>query len=373
MTIIDIHHARRQARRRLPRAVFDYLDGGAENERGLERNRAAFEGLRFRPRRLVDVSSIDTSSSWLGETRPWPFVIAPTGLNGILWPDGDVALGRAAAAAGIPFCLSTAATTTIEDVARRVDGELWFQLYVVTRELADSLTERAWNAGFRVLVLTTDVPVNGKRLRDLRSGFRVPFKPGPRLAIDVLRHPRWLAAQLKHGFPELANMKSSGADSLKTQAALMARRMDASFDWAALARLRDAWKGRLLVKGILDMDDARRCASLGVDGIAMSNHGARQLDDAVSPLDALIEAPPALDASLLVDSGIRDATDAVKALALGADAVMLGRAVLYGLAAAGETGVREVIDLFKQDLVRTLTLLGCPSVSALSRDVLTRA
>ncbi|GJL83174.1 MAG: lactate dehydrogenase [marine bacterium B5-7] len=298
-----------------------------------------------------------------------PFIVAPTGLNGILWPDGDVALARAAASAGIPFCLSTAATTTIEEVARRVDGEFWFQLYVVTRELADDLASRAWKVGCRVLILTTDVPVNGKRLRDLRSGFKIPFRPGPRLAIDAIRHPRWLAGQLRHGFPELANMKSTGAASLETQAALMARKMDTSFDWDALARLRDSWRGRLIVKGIMRMDDAWRCVSLGVDGVILSNHGARQLDDADSPLNLLIDSPPEVGSDLFLDSGIRDASDAVKALSLGANGVMLGRAILYGLAATGEPGAREVIDMFKTDLIRTLTLIGCPSVKALSRDL----
>lgn len=369
MAFIDVEHARQRARARLPRAVFDYLDGGAGNERGLARNTDAFARIRLRPRRFVDVSRPDPSAEWFGEKRPWPFVVAPTGLNGILWPDGDVALARACALAGIPFCLSTAATTTIEELARRVDGEHWFQLYVVTRELADGLTRRAWDAGYRVLVLTTDVPVNGKRLRDLRSGFRVPFRPGPRLALDALSHPRWLAAQLRHGFPELANMKIDGAPSLETQAALMARRMDASFDWEALARLRDGWRGRLVVKGIMRLDDARRCIELGADGVVLSNHGGRQLDDVDAPIDLLLDGPPDIGGALFVDSGIREGADAAKALALDADAVMLGRAVLYGLAAAGEAGALEVIDLFKQDLVRTLTLLGCPSLRALSRDL----
>lgn len=370
MRFIDIHDARRRARRRLPRAVFDYVDGGAEAERGLARNRDAFARIRFRPRRLVDVSNPDPSTTLLGRPRPWPFVVAPTGLNGILWPEGDVVLARAAAAADIPFCISTAATTTIEEIARRADGELWFQLYVVTRELADNLARRAFDAGCRVLVLTTDVPVNGKRLRDVRSGFGIPFRPGPRLAADALLHPRWLAGQLVHGFPALANMKAAGTSSLETQAALMARRMDASFDFDALARLRDTWPGRLLVKGLMNMDDARRCVALGADGVVLSNHGARQLDDADSPAEVLLDETPDVDGALLLDSGIHDAADAVKALALGADAVLLGRPLLYALAAAGEEGVREVFDMFKTDLVRTLTLLGCPSVNALSRDLL---
>jgi (S)-mandelate dehydrogenase len=319
------------ARRRLPKMVFDYLEGGAEDEQGLRHNRDVFHSVRFKPRRLVDVSQRELSTNLFGKPQALPLLIGPTGLNGALWPDGDLALARAASRAGIPFVLSTASNLSIEDLARQCDGELWFQLYVVHRTLAEQMVERALTAGYKTLVLTTDVAVNGYRERDLRNQFKMPMSYTPRVMLDGCLHPRWSLDLLRHGMPKLANFFSSQASSLEVQAALMSRQMDASFDWQALRWLRDKWPHTLLVKGLLDADDAARCIAEGVDGVILSNHGGRQLDTAISPVEVLAETVHKVSHPVLIDSGFRRGADIVKALAMGAGAVLLGRATLYGL------------------------------------------
>lgn len=362
----NVEDYRRLAAKRLPRMVFDYLDGGAESERGLRRNREAFETICFEPWRLLDVSQRDLSIELFGRRQPMPLVIAPTGLNGALWPDGDVLLARAAARAGIPFALSTASNATIEDVANRAGGELWFQLYVVQRALAEALTKRALAAEYKTLVLTVDVPVNGKRERDMRNGFAIPFRYSPRAVLDGALHPDWLLRQLRHGLPELANFASAGSHDVNAQAALMNRQMDASFAWDDLKALRDAWPHTLLVKGLLRAEDAEHCIQLGADGVIISNHGARQLEDVAAPIEKLTTFAGRIDRPILIDSGFRRGADVVKALALGARAVMLGRATLYGLAARGEEGAADVLRILRQEIDTTLALIGCARAADLS-------
>ncbi len=366
----NVEDYRRRAAQRLPRMVFDYLEGGAEDERGLARNRAAIEKFRFEPQRLVDVSARDLSTELFGRKLPLPLLIAPTGLNGVFWPDGDVELARAAAKTGIPFILSTASTTRIEEVAERAGGELWFQLYVVQRDLAASLTQRALEAGYTTLVLTVDVAVNGKRERDMRNGFGIPFRYTPRVLLDGALRPAWTLAQLRHGLPQLANFaKAAGpGGDVAAQAALMRRQMDASFSWADLKALRDAWPHRLIVKGLLRAEDAVRCEECGVDAVVISNHGGRQLEDVAAPIDRVEEFASRLDCPVLVDSGFRRGADVVKAIALGARAVLLGRATLYGLAAAGETGAADVIDILRREIDTTLALIGAARLSDVGRD-----
>ncbi|WP_447785032.1 MULTISPECIES: alpha-hydroxy-acid oxidizing protein [Pseudomonas] len=363
---LNVADYRELARRRLPKMVFDYLEGGAEDEQGLQHNREVFQNVRFKPRRLMDVSQRDLSTSLFGKRQSLPLLIGPTGLNGALWPEGDLALARAASRAGIPFVLSTASNLSIEDLARRCDGELWFQLYVVHRTLAEQMVERALAAGYKTLVLTTDVAVNGYRERDLRNQFKMPMSYTPRVMLDGCLHPRWSLDLVRHGMPELANFVSSEASSLEVQAALMSRQMDASFDWQALRWLRDKWPHTLLVKGLLDADDAARCIAEGVDGVILSNHGGRQLDTAISPFEVLAETVRKVSPPVLIDSGFRRGADIVKALAMGANAVLLGRATLYGLAARGEAGVDDVLRLLKADIDRTLAQIGCPSIAYLS-------
>lgn len=363
---LNVADYRELARRRLPKMVFDYLEGGAEDEQGLHHNREVLRNVRFKPRRLVDVSQRDLSTRLFGNPQSMPLLIGPTGLNGALWPEGDLALARAAGRAGIPFVLSTASNLSIEDLARRCDGELWFQLYVVHRTLAEQMVKRALAAGYTTLVLTVDVGVNGYRERDLRNQFKMPMSYTPRVVLDGCLHPRWSLDLLHHGMPELANFVSSEASGLEVQAALMSRQMDASFDWQALRWLRDKWPHTLLVKGLLDAGDAARCIAEGVDGVILSNHGGRQLDTAISPIEVLAETVRKVSHPILIDSGFRRGADIVKALAMGADAVLLGRATLYGLAARGETGVDDVLRLLKADIDRTLAQIGCPCVEQLS-------
>ncbi len=368
----SIEDFRTAARRRLPKMVFDYLDGGAGDERGLDRNRASFTSCTLLPRALQDVSTIDMTVRPLG--NPWaaPFAVAPIGLLGVLWPGGDAILARAAADAGIPFILSTASTMTVEQVAAACDGELWFQLYVVRRDLAEALTRRALAAGCRTLVLTIDVAVNGERLRDKRSGFGVPFRPSLATLFDCARHPRWTLAQLRHGLPELAHF-AAASDDLDAQAALMRREMDASFAWDDLKRLRDMWPGTLLVKGVLRGEDAAHCIALGVDGVILSNHGGRQLEDAPAAMTMLPEAVRTVSAPLFVDGGVRHGGDIVKALAAGASGVLVGRALLYALAADGPAGAARAIAMLKDQVRNVMALAGVARADTLREATLTRS
>lgn len=364
----NVEGYRRLARRRLPRMVFDYLEGGADDETGLGHNHAAIQGSRLAPHRLVDVSKRDLSTTLFGRQVSMPLVIAPTGLNGIFRHEGDLKLARAAEQAGIPFALSTASNMSIEEIARRSGGEHWFQLYVMQRDLADAFTRRAWDCGYRTLVLTTDVAVNGNRERDLRNHFGVPARYTPRTLLDGATHPFWSIDFLLHGVPQLANFVSAQANDVNAQAALMSRQMDGSFDWDALAQLREGWRGNLIVKGILRPEDAQKCATLGADGIILSNHGGRQLDGAIAPIECLPAVRAATNLPVLVDSGFRRGEDIVKALCLGASAILIGRATLYGLAARDERGVTAVLDLLRAEMDRTLALIGRASIADLKPD-----
>jgi (S)-mandelate dehydrogenase len=356
------------AQRRLPKMLFDYLEGGADDEIGMKHNREVFEHYRLMPRRLVDVSKRDTSIELFGRHQAAPFMIGPTGLNAALWPKGDILLARAAEKAGIPFVLSTASNASIEEVAAASKGDLWFQLYIVQRRLAEQMVGRAEAAGYSTLVLTTDVGVNGNRERDLRNNFGLPVRYTPGLIYDGVTHPRWSLGFMLNGMPQLGNFVTADSSDVEMQATVMHRQMDASFSWDDFKSLRKLWPRKLFVKGIMRPDDAEHCVAAGADGVILSNHGGRQLDAAVSPLDVLAESRARISAPILIDSGYRRGTDIVKALALGANAVLLGRAPLYGLAAAGQAGVDDVLRLLKDEVDRTLAQIGCPSASQLSSD-----
>lgn len=361
----DLEAYRAKARRYLPRMVMDYVDGAAGDERGLDRNRAAFARTLFVPNRLTDVSKRDTSVSLWGKDYPLPLAIAPMGLNGVVRPDGDLKLARAAGQAGIPFCLSTASTSSIEEVARAGDGEKWFQLYVLHREQARIFVKRALDAGYTTLILTVDVAVNGKRLRDRRSGFKIPFKLTPRVALDSALHPAWSVAQLRHGLPQLASFATAETTDVSLQAALLNRQMDAGFDWQALEELRAIWPHRLILKGLNSVAEVARASASGVDAVILSNHGARQLEDVAAPFDTLRALQGRTAIPLMLDSGIRSGEDVVKGLAAGARLCLLGRPALYGLAARDEVGVSEVIGMIAAEIDTTLALLGC----AVARDL----
>jgi len=370
---LNVEDYRQLAKRRLPRQVFDYLEGGAEDETGIAHNHAALDKIRLAPYRLVNVEKRDLSTNLFGRQSRMPVAIAPTGFNEIFWPKADIILAQAAANAGIPFLLSTASNKSIEEVARYADGDRWFQLYVVQRELARDLARRAKDNGYSSLVLTVDVTVNGNRERDVRNKFRLPMRYTPRTILEGVTHPRWSLQRVRNGVPQLANFLTDKATSLEARAALMTRQMDATFDWAALRELRDTWTGTLIVKGLLRAEDVKRCEELGVDGVVLSNHGGRQLDCAVSPVEVLEASRNSSRLPLLVDSGFRRGEQVVKAICMGASSVLLGRAILYGLAAQGRVGVDELLAVIRTEIDRTLALVGCPAVDALSSDLIFRS
>lgn len=259
---------------------------------------------------------------------------------------------------------------SIEEVARQSDGEKWFQLYVVHPELAEQMVKRALNAGYTTLVITVDVGVNGNRERDLRNHFGLPMKYTPSVLYEGVTHPGWSLRFVTHGMPQLANFVSAENTSIEMQAAIMSRQMDASFNAQSLRRIREIWPHKLLVKGLTRPEDAELCISCGADGVILSNHGGRQLEYNLAPIETLKQTTQRIDQPVLIDSGFRRGSDIVKALCLGANMVLLGRATLYGLASKGEAGVNEVIKLLKEDVDRTLAQIGCPSVKQLSTEYL---
>lgn len=376
---LNIADLRAIARRRVPHFAFEYVEGGAEDEATLRNNREAFRRWRLLPRTLVDTTTRTLRSAVFGQPVGAPLVIAPTGLNGMLHPDGDVALARAAAQLKIPFTLSTFSTTRLEDVAARAGGRLWLQLYVMReRASARDLLRRAAAAGYEALVFTSDANVFGNREWDRRN-YRAPGRPTLATLTDMLRHPRWLAAVARSGgLPRFRNLESflpRSSTSALGGSTVIPQLMDASISWEDLAWMREAWPGKLLVKGILSVADAERAASLGCDGIVLSNHGGRQLDSCVAPLEVLPQVAEAVGnrLTLIIDSGFRRGTDVVKALGLGAHAVMLGRATLYGLAAGGEPGVQRALEILVSETDRVLGQLGCTSPEQLGPQYLQRA
>ena len=371
----SVEDLRRRARIRLPRGVFDFFDGGAEDENTLAANRRAFENVRLLPHVLRNVADPDLSAQIIGMRAAAPFVVAPMGAAGIGWPGADVAIARAASRLGVPYVLSTAATASIERIASEAGGRLWFQLYVL-RDLAftEALMARAAAAGYEALVVTLDMAVGGKRERDIRNGFTVPLAPRWRIAADFMTHPMWCLRMLRHGQPSFENLQGfAGSSHAGTSiAARAAQNLDPSFDWGGLQRIRDKWPGRLLVKGVCRADDADRLATLGLDGLWVSNHGGRQLDGSVASAEALPDVVHAVRDRMpvLIDSGIRRGVDVVKALALGAQAVGIGRAALYGVAAAGQAGAERALMILSEELRRAMQLCGTPTIGDIDAQLL---
>ena len=371
----NIEDLRRIAKRRLPRAVFDFFDGAAEDEITLRANRAAFERVRIAPKMLSGVARIDTATSILGAPSALPIAVGPTGGIGFGWPFGDVGVARAAAAAAIPYTLSTMATASIERIAREAGGRLWFQAYIFQqRDMTLGLVERARQFGYEALMVTVDVPVGGKRERDFHNDFAIRFRFTPRNVRDFATRPLWVLAILRYGMPALENVVGLAPEAKSTAeiASSVGQFWDADFDWDGLKAMRDRWPGKMLVKGILRADDAERLAAMGVDAVVVSNHGGRQLDGAIAGLDALPAVVRAVKGrmSVLVDGGVRRGVDAVKAVALGAEAVMLGRATLYGACAAGEAGAARALEILRDELVRAMQLSGVRSIPEIGPDLI---
>ncbi len=365
---LTIEDLRAIAKRRTPRAAFDYTDGAAEGEVSLARARQAFRDVEFHPNVLRDVSGLDTGVDVLGGRSAWPFGIAPTGFTRKMHTDGERAGAAVAGAYGIPFALSTMGTTSIEDVAAaNPDGRNRFQLYMWNdRDRSMALVERAARAGFDTLLVTVDVPVAGARLRDVRNGMTIPPTLTARTVLDALPRPRWWFDFLTTeplAFASLDRWAGTTADLINTM-------FDPTVTYDDLAWIKKQWPGALVVKGVQSLDDARRCADLGVDAITLSNHGGRQLDRAPTPLLVVPDVVQAVGdrAEVYLDGGILDGSDVAAAVAFGARACLIGRAYLYGLMAGGEPGVQRATDILAREIIRTMQLLGVSSVAELTAE-----
>jgi L-lactate dehydrogenase (cytochrome) len=371
----SVDDLREIARRRLPRGVFDYIDGAAEDEISAERNVAAFRRLEFRPRVLRDVSDVDPSALLLGRRVPLPLVLSPTGFARMAHSQGELAVARAAARAGIPYVLSTLGTRSIEEVRAVSAGDLWFQVYVWRdKELLGEMLQRAAAAEYSTIVITVDTAVLGRRERDVRSGFTLPPKLGLDTLLDGVLHPAWTWNFLRADPISFANVvgKSVGDGS---DAVSLADYMNSQFDpalsWDDIDWFRERWAGKVVIKGIQTVADALLAAERGVDAIALSNHGGRQLDGAPPPIELVAPVREAVGDRLeiLCDGGVRRGSDVVKAVALGANGAMSGRAYLYGLGAGGEPGVDHVLFLLDESIRRTLALVGARTLDELGPEL----
>ena len=374
---VNVDDLRRIARRRLPRGVFDYIDGAAEDERSLANNAAAFARVEFRPNVLRDVSAIDTTTTLFGRQVSMPLVLAPTGYTRLTHSEGELAVARAAGRVQLPYSLSTMSTRSIEEVAAVSDGPKWFQVYTwKDRGLVRELVERAAAAGYEVLWLTVDTAVLGNRERDARRGFTVPPKVGPGTLVDGVLHPAWTWDFLTHDPLEFANVahipeRAVGGQANMGRGAYVMANFDQKLAWSDVEWMQSIWDRPLVLKGIQTVADAQRAAAMGVQGIALSNHGGRQLDDAPAPLELVEPVRQAVQdaATIICDGGVRRGSDIVKALALGADACSIGRAYLYGMGAGGERGVDHVLDIFRAGLERTMALTGRTSIAEIDREL----
>ena len=376
---VTIEDLRAMAHRRLPGFVTEYLEAGGEDEAALARNIAALAEWRFLHRSLVDVSHRDVSTVLFGRKTEIPLVVAPTGFNGLFWPHADLRLAEAAAAAGVPFAQSTMSNDLMSRVARVPGLRYWWQLYVFgPAEIRNTLISRARDNGCEALIVTVDAQIYGNREWHKRT-MAGPTSLGWNAKFDALMHPRWLTAGiLTHGLPSFENVVEfvpKDKRSLFDSAHWIRSQMDRALNWDTIARIRESWPRKLIIKGLLTVDDCVRAAEIGADAVAISNHGGRQLDWAVAPLDLLPAVRRAVGdrLTILVDGGMRRGTDVIKALALGADAVLAGRAILYGVAAAGRDGAKKALDIIREEIDRDLGLLGVPSFSALNSRLLVRA
>src|SRR3954452_23264452 len=371
----NVHDLRVMARRRLPRGVFDYIDGGAEDERTMAENSTAFHRIGFHPRILRGVGVPDPSTTLLGRPLPLPLVLAPTGFPRIADPDGEVAVARAAARARLPYTLSTLGTRSIEEVAEVSDGRLWFQVYMFRdRGLVEEMVKRAAASGYEALVFTVDLTVHGRRERDVRRGFELPPKVGLDPLLDGAVHPGWRWSFVRGEPIRFANVAGQHVGDGSTAVSLadyIASQMDPGLTWRDAEWLRSIWDGPIVIKGIQTVADARIAADEGVDAIALSNHGGRQLDSAPAIIDLVAPVAEAMGdpIEIICDGGVRRGSDIVKALALGARSCMAGRAYLYGLGAAGERGVDHVLQLFDADVRRVMALIGAHDVAALTPEL----
>ena len=369
--ILNVEDARQAARRRLPRGLFEYVDRGCEDEVSILANRRRLDAIALSPAVLVDVTGTSTEAELLGKRQPSPIIIAPTAVAGLVWHDGEIALARAAPRAGIPFCVSTQSITSIERIATESGADLWFQLYVWNdRRRMLNLLDRAWAAGAETLVLTADTAVVPTREYNLRNGFGIPLTASWRAALDVALHPRWavavmLRALATSGVPTYAHYPAEFRTRLGREALSDEVGLAKDVTWDDVRLLRERWRGKLVVKGVLRVEDALTACAHGVDAIVVSNHGARNLDCAPGPTEVLPRIAEAVGErmEIFADSGVRRGADIARFLALGARGVMIGRATLYGVAMGGDGGAARVLDLLSAELRMTMGMLGAQKLA----------
>ncbi|MBF8659436.1 alpha-hydroxy acid oxidase [Pseudomonas putida] len=369
----NVEDLRQRAREKLPKMFFDYIDGGAFGERTLAWNIDDFDRWSLEQQIMVDLSERNLGTHFLGAEHRLPFMLGPVGFAGMFWPDGEVQAARAAAQAGIPMCLSTFSINSIEEVAACMPGSLSFQLYVFRdRVLAADLLAKARAAGVETLFVTADTDISSVRERDTRNGFRTASSLNLSALLDLASRPGWCWRMAGHGKPQLGNVRGRAGlpNNLMSQASYLSGNVDPSMTWRDLAWLRERWPGRIVIKGVLSTADTQRAMDEGLDSIVVSNHGGRQLDGARSSIVALPEIAEYVDGrmEILFDGGVRRGSQIVKALALGADAVLLGRAFAYGLAAGGQQGVSEALEFLRTETEITLALMGVTSIEQLKAN-----
>jgi isopentenyl diphosphate isomerase/L-lactate dehydrogenase-like FMN-dependent dehydrogenase len=369
MVIASVSDFRTLAKRRIPRFAFDYLDGGAGDEIGLRRNIEALDAVKLMPRMLVNVEKVDLSTTFLGRKWNMPFATAPIGAGGLMWPRGEEAIARAAVEAGIPYTNATPACISLERVREVAGDNAWFQLYVGRAEpMVEDLVTRAEAAGYDVMFVTVDVPVPPRRLRDLHNKFTMPFAWTPWVIWQLVTHPEWSVRTLLNGIPRFANMERyAPIKGVQPMARYMSSQVTGKFDWDALKKLRDRWKGKIVPKGLLSPEDCVKAKEIGCDGVVVSNHGGRQLGSLPASIEVLpaIRAAVGKDFPLILDSGIRSGEHIVKALASGADFCLLGRAIVYSVAGMGVSGPAVVMDLLRAEMEQVLGQIGYPNIAAL--------
>ena len=370
----NIRDLRRYAKRRVPRPMFDYMDGAADDEITLNRNQTDFNRYELLPRFLVDVENIDPSTEIMGQPIDLPIVLAPTGMSRLFNNDGELAVSKAAASAGTVYSLSTVSTYSIEEVAEVCNGPKWFQLYVFRdRELITEFFERCRAAAYQALVLTIDVPVAGNRERDLYSGMTIPPKLSLASYLDFFLHPLWSLKYVMSNPFQLSNVAHKAPvdeRDVQTLVGYLNSQFDPTVNWDDAAWMIEQWQGPFAVKGVASVEDAVRAADIGATAVILSNHGGRQLDTTVSPISLLADVKDAVGdrIEVILDGGVRRGTDVLKALALGAKACMIGRAYLFGLGVGGEAGVTRALELLRAEIVRDMALLGCTRIDEITMD-----
>lgn len=374
----NFSEVRKLARRRLPKGIFEYIDRGTEDERGLAANREAFDRVKIKPFVLRSGSERSTTVSLFGRDYTAPIVVAPTACTGLVHYRGEIRLAQAAAKFGIPYTAATEAITSVEDIARESPAPIWFQLYLWDQAaISNELIERAWDSGVRTILMTVDTPVLPKREYNARNGFDIPFRLSARSTIDIALHPRWVTGVfgrhlLKHGLPTYENYPRRYRQTLMDRGSGPTLNLMPDLSWNHVRRVRERWKGALVLKGILRREDAIKAKEVGADGVVVSSHGGRNLDMAVSPIEVLAEIVDAVGPSftVLADGSIQRGSDIFKLIALGAKAVLVGRSMLYGTAVGGEQGALKIMKILADELALTMDMAGCRTLSDVNRGML---